>query len=168
MTKPIKTDPVRKALTDKEMKFVELYVDNYFSQKMMSNTQIAVAAGYAKDSAYQRAHELLHPRLKPHVVVKINERMDEFRQTNDLTKDKHMARLHTLGQKAEKKEMYGVAVNAEVQRGKAAGYYVEKKIINSEKRLEDMTAEELDVEIKEIEEKWALIAPKEEDDKSKT
>ena len=31
-----------------------------------------------------------------------------------------------------------------------------------------MTAEELDVEIKEIEEKWALIAPKEEDDKSKT
>ena len=60
--------------------------------------------------------------------------------------------------------MYGVAVNAEVQRGKAAGYYVEKKIINSEKRLEDMTAEELDVEMKEIEEKWARIAPKEEKD----
>ena len=56
MTKPIKTDPVRKPLTEKEMKFVELYVDNYFSQNMMSNTQIAVAAGYAKDSAYQRAH----------------------------------------------------------------------------------------------------------------
>ena len=28
-----KDDPVRKPLTEKEMKFVELYVDNYFSQK---------------------------------------------------------------------------------------------------------------------------------------
>ena len=41
MTKPIKTDPVRKALTDKEMKFVELYVDNYFSQKMSLNEIIS-------------------------------------------------------------------------------------------------------------------------------
>ena len=165
MTKPIKTDPVRKALTDKEMKFVELYVDNYFSQKMMSNTQIAVAAGYAKDSAYQRAHELLHPRLKPHVVVKINERMDEFRQTNDLTKDKHMARLHTLGQKAEKKEMFGVAVNAEVQRGKVQGYYVDKKLVGQTSRLEDMSQEELEAEIKQIEHDYELIAGVDKNDK---
>ena len=160
MTKTI----IKKKLTELEMKFAQIYVENYFSQLNKTNTRIAVEAGYAEDSAYQRAHENLNPRIKPHVRMQIEEMLQEHREANDITKDKHMSRLHNLGQKAEKKEMYGVAVNAEVQRGKAAGYYVEKKIINSEKRLEDMTAEELEVEIKEIEEKWALIAPKEEKD----
>ena len=160
MTKTI----IKKKLTELEMKFAQIYVENYFSQLNKTNTRIAVEAGYAEDSAYQRAHENLNPRIKPHVRMQIEEMLQEHREANDITKDKHMSRLHNLGQKAEKKEMYGVAVNAEVQRGKAAGYYVEKKIINSEKRLEDMTAEELEVEIKEIEEKWARIAPKEEKD----
>lgn len=160
MTKTI----IKKKLTELEMKFAQIYVENYFSQLNKTNTRIAVEAGYAEDSAYQRAHENLNPRIKPHVRMQIEEMLQEHREANDITKDKHMSRLHNLGQKAEKKEMYGVAVNAEVQRGKAAGYYVEKKIINSEKRLEDMTAEELDVEMKEIEEKWARIAPKEEKD----
>ena len=160
MTKTI----IKKKLTELEMKFAQIYVENYFSQLNKTNTRIAVEAGYAEDSAYQRAHENLNPRIKPHVRMFIEQMLQEHREANDITKDKHMSRLHNLGQKAEKKEMYGVAVNAEVQRGKAAGYYVEKKIINSEKRLEDMTAEELDVEMKEIEEKWARIAPKEEKD----
>ena len=160
MTKTI----IKKKLTELEMKFAQIYVENYFSQLNKTNTRIAVEAGYAEDSAYQRAHENLNPRIKPHVRMQIEEMLQEHREANNITKDKHMSRLHNLGQKAEKKEMYGVAVNAEVQRGKAAGYYVEKKIINSEKRLEDMTAEELDVEMKEIEEKWARIAPKEEKD----
>ena len=162
MTKTI----IKKKLTELEMKFAQLYVENYFSQLNKNNTKLAVEAGYAEDSAYQRAHENLNPRIKPHVRMFIEQMLQEHREANDITKDKHMSRLHNLGQKAEKKEMYGVAVNAEVQRGKVAGYYIDKKIINSEKRLEDMTAEELDVEIKEIEEKWALIAPKEENDKS--
>ena len=163
-----KTLTSRKPLTEKEKKFAHLYVENYFSQLNKTNTRLAVEAGYAEDSAYQRAHENLNPQIKPHVRLFIEEMLEEHREANDITKDKHMARLHTLGQKAEKKEMFGVAVNAEVQRGKVQGYYIDKKIINSEKRLDDMTAEELDVEIKNISEKWALIAPKEEDDEDKT
>ena len=164
MTKTI----IKKKLTELEMKFAQLYVENYFSQLNKTNTRIAVEAGYAEDSAYQRAHENLNPRIKPNVRMFIEQMLEEHREANNITKDKHMSRLHNLGQKAEKKEMYGVAVNAEVQRGKAAGYYIDKKIIKSEKQYEDMTADELDVELKDITEKWALIAgTKEEDDKSK-
>ena len=163
--KPTKTDPVRKPLTEKEMKFAQLYVENYFSQYNKSNTQIAVEAGYAKDSAYQRAHELLNPRIKPHVVMMIDRMIDEFKQTNSLTKDKHLSRLHTLGQKAEKKEMFGVAVNAEVQRGKVQGYYIEKKLIGQASKYEDMTMEELDAEMKQIEHDYQLIAGVKEEDK---
>ena len=159
---------IKKPLTEKEKKFCELYVENYFSQLNKTNTRMAVEAGYAEDSAYQRAHENLNPRIKPNVRMFIEQMLEEHREANNITKDKHMSRLHNLGQKAEKKEMYGVAVNAEVQRGKAAGYYIDKKIIKSEKQYEDMTADELDVELKDITEKWALIAgTKEEDDKSK-
>ena len=163
---PTKTDPVRKPLTEKEMKFAQLYVENYFSQYNKSNTQIAVEAGYAKDSAYQRAHELLNPRIKPHVVMMIDRMIDEFKQTNSLTKDKHLSRLHTLGQKAEKKEMYGVAVNAEVQRGKVQGYYIEKKLIGQANKYEDMTMEELDAEMKQIEHDYERIAGVKEEDKN--
>ena len=164
--KPTKTDPVRKPLTEKEMKFAQLYVENYFSQYNKSNTQIAVEAGYAKDSAYQRAHELLNPRIKPHVVMMVDRMIDEFKQTNSLTKDKHLSRLHTLGQKAEKKEMYGVAVNAEVQRGKVQGYYIEKKLIGQANKDEDMTMEELDAEMKQIEHDYERIAGVKEEDKN--
>ena len=164
MTKTI----IKKKLTELEMKFAQIYVENYFSQLNKTNTRIAVEAGYAEDSAYQRAHENLNPRIKPNVRMVIEQMLEEHREANNITKDKHMSRLHNLGQKAEKKEMFGVAVNAEVQRGKVAGYYIDKKIINFEKKYEDMTAEELDVELKDITEKWALIAgTKEEDDKSK-
>ena len=58
----------------------------------------------------------------------IEQMLQEHREANDITKDKHMSRLHNLGRKAEGKEMFGVAVNAEVQRGKVAGYYIDKKI----------------------------------------
>ena len=164
----MKNPTIKKPLTEKEKKFCELYVENYFSQLNKTNTRMAVEAGYAEDSAYQRAHENLNPRIKPNVRMFIEQMLEEHREANNITKDKHMSRLHNLGQKAEKKEMYGVAVNAEVQRGKAAGCYIDKKIIKSEKQYEDMTADELDVELKDITEKWALIAgTKEEDDKSK-
>jgi phage terminase small subunit len=159
------TDPVRKPLTEMEMLFAQIYVDNYFSQHNKSNTQCAVEAGYAKKSAYQRAHELLNPRVKPHVVMMIDQMIDEFKQTNGLTKDKHLSRLHTLGQKAEKKEMYGVAVNAEVQRGKVQGYYIEKKLIGQADRYEDMSMEELDAEMKKIEHDYELIAGVKKEDK---
>jgi hypothetical protein len=145
-----------KVLTDLEKKFAELYSENYFSQDTKTNTEIAKLAGYAPESAYQRGYENTTYRIKPHVVQRIEELKDDFRIRNQITPEKHMARLNHLGRKAETKDMIGVAVNAEVHRGKMAGYYVEKKLIANQ-TLEDMTEEQINEKLKKIEEQYNLI-----------
>jgi hypothetical protein len=142
--------------TDKEKKFAEMWVENFFSQESKTNTQIAIDAGYAKESAYQRAYELTTYRLKPHVVNLIEELKENFRIRNQITPEKHMARLNHLGRKAEDKDMIGVAVNAEVHRGKMAGYYVEKKLIANQ-TLEDLTEEQLEEKRDKLLDQWSLL-----------
>ncbi len=145
-----------KVLTELEKNFAELYSDNYFSQDTKTNTEIAKLAGYAAESAYQRGYENTTYKIKPHVVQRIEELKEDFRIRNQITPDKHMARLNHLGRKAETKDMIGVAVNAEVHRGKMAGYYVEKKLIANQ-TLEDMTEEQINEKLKKIEEQYNLI-----------
>jgi hypothetical protein len=67
-----------------------------------------------------------------------------------------MARLNHLGRKAEDKDMIGVAVNAEVHRGKMAGYYVEKKLIANQ-TLEDLTEEQLEEKRDKLLDQWGLL-----------
>ena len=55
-----------------------------------------------------------------------------------------------------KKGSFSSAVNAEVSRGKAAGLYIDRKIIKTGK-LEDLTEEELDNRMKKIEEDYGQI-----------
>ncbi len=145
-----------KSLTDKEKRFVEIAAENYFSADTKSNSQIAVESGYSKESARQRGYENNTYKLKPHVVTYIEELKEDFRICNQITPDKHMARLQQLGKKAEDKEMLGVALNAEVHRGKMAGYYIDRKL-NVNKEVSDMTEEELEQELKNKAEQYGLI-----------
>ena len=108
--------------------------------------------GYSESSARQRAYENLNPRLKPNVVLRIEELKEDFRVRNQITPDKHMARLMALGKKAEQKGNLSVAGRMEELRGRVAGYYVERKLVGHKKSLEDMTEEELNAEIKQTEE----------------
>lgn len=147
-----------KSLTDKEKRFAELAAENFYAPISKTNTQLAIEAGYAKDSARQRAYENFNPRIKPSVVIRIEELKEDFRVRNQITPDKHMARLNELGVKAEKKGNLSVAGRMEELRGRMAGYYIERKLVGHKKALEDMTVEELDAEIKRTEEDWALIA----------
>ena len=147
-----------KSLTDKEKRFAEIAAENYFSADTKSNSQIAVESGYSKESARQRGYENTTYKLKPHVVTYIEELKEDFRIRNQITPDKHMARLMKLGLKAEAKGNYSVAGRMEELRGRVAGYYVERKLVGHKKSLEDMTEEELNAEIKQTEEDWALIA----------
>ena len=96
-----------------------------------------------------------HINLNPTLLI-IEELKEDFRVRNQITPEKHMARLNHLGKKAEEKDMIGVAVNAEVHRGKMAGYYVEKKLIGNA-NLEDLTEDELNERMKKIEEQYGLI-----------
>ena len=152
--KPITT----KTLTDKEKLFAELAAENYYASETKPNYQLAIEAGYAEKSARQRAYENLNPRIKPYVVLRLEELKEDFRVRNQITPDKHMARLMALGKKAEQKGNLSVAGRMEELRGRVAGYYVERKLVGHKKSLEDMTEEELNAEIKQTEEDWALIA----------
>ena len=159
------TKNLTKTLTELEKRFAELASENYFSQESKTNTQIAIEAGYAKESAYQRGYENTTYRIKPHVVERIEELKEDFRVRNQITPDKHMARLNQLGIKAEAKGNLSVAGRMEELRGRVAGYYVERKLVGHKKSLEDMTEEELNAEIKQTEEDWALIAGHDKEEK---
>ena len=153
---------VDKPLTDMQKRFARLYVEASYGTEYLSNTEVAIKAGYSPDCAYQRAYELLNPRISPHVVQFIGKLKEDFRIKNNIDPDKHMARLNHLGQKAEEKEMLGVALRAEELRGKVAGYHIDRQIIKQKGGIEDMTEEELNNRIQQIHEDYGhILEPKE-------
>ena len=123
----VQQETITKTLTDKEKLFAELAAENYYASDTKPNYQLAIEAGYAEGSARQRAYENLNPRIKPYVVLRIEELKEDFRVRNQITPDKHMARLNQLGIKAEAKGNLSVAGRMEELRGRVAGYYVERK-----------------------------------------
>ena len=146
-----------KTLTEKEKTFAKLYVENLFSNETQTNTDIAIQSGYAKDSAHQRAYENTTYRLKPHVVKYIVELKEDFRVRNQITPEKHMARLNELHEMAKSKGQLHTAMNAEVYRGKMAGYYVERQLVKSGDDLTLLTEDQLDERMKKIREQWGIL-----------
>ncbi len=146
----MKKNLVNKSLTEMQKNYAKLYVESSYGSKHLTNTEVAIQVGYSPESAYQRAYELLNPKICPHVVKYIGELKEEWRIKNNIDPDKHMSRLNHLGQRAEENKMYGVALNAEHLRGKVAGYYIDRQIIKQKESLEDLTEEELNARMKEI------------------
>ena len=72
---------ISKPLTEMQKEFSRLHVENV---GRLSNTECAIRAGYKPESAYQRAHELLNPKICPHVVQHIAERREEFLKKNNV------------------------------------------------------------------------------------
>jgi phage terminase small subunit len=135
-----------KKLTESQMKFAYELVTN---EGRKTATQCALDAGFAKDSARQYASKLQNPQLYPLVVKYIGELREEWQKKYEVTFDKHITELGRIRQDALKKGAWSAAVNAEVARGKAAGLYIEQKIIRTGK-LEDLTTEELESRMKQI------------------
>ena len=141
---------INKTLTEMQKTFSRIYVENHYGNSTLTNTQVAMKAGYSPDSAYQRSYELLNPRICPHVVKYIGELKEDFRIKNNIDPDKHMARLNYLGQVAEDNKMVGVALRAEELRCKVAGYYIDKQIIKNTDSIDNLSAEELQQKMKQI------------------
>ena len=135
-----------KKLTEQQMKFAYELVTN---EGRKTATECAVDAGFAKDSARQYASKLQNPKLYPLVVKYIGELREEWQKKYEVNYEKHIAELAKIRQDALKKGAWSAAVNAEVARGKAAGLYIEQKIIRTGK-LEDLTTEELELRMKKI------------------
>jgi phage terminase small subunit len=135
-----------KRLTEMQQKFAELLV---FNEGRKTPTECAVEAGYDKDSAHVRASELRNPNKYPGVVKYIGELREEIQKKYEITFEKHVAELAKLRDSSRDKGAWTAAINAEVARGKAAGLYVEQKIIRTGK-LEDMTEKELELKMKQL------------------
>ena len=72
-------EKITKTLTDKEKLFAELAAENFYASETKPNYQLAIEAGYAEKSARQRAYENLNPRIKPNVVIYIEELKEDLR-----------------------------------------------------------------------------------------
>ena len=135
-----------KQLSEQQKKFAELLV---YNEGRKTPTECAQEAGYAVGAAHVRAAELRNANKYPLVVKYIGEIREEIQRKYEITFEKHITELGRIRQEALAKGAFSAATNAEVARGKAAGLYIEQKIIRTGK-LEDMSIEELEAKMKRI------------------
>jgi len=144
---------VPKRLTEMQKRFSEYLI---YNEGKTTGREAAIAAGYSKDRASVEASELQNPTLSPLVVQYIGELREENQKKYEITFERHIAELAKLRELAIKRGSFSSAVNAEVSRGKAAGLYIERKIIKTGK-LEDMSELELEAKMKQIISDYAPI-----------
>ena len=144
---------VPKKLTEMQIKFAHELVTN---EGRKYGYECAIEAGYEKNRSRQTAYELQNPKLFPLVVRYIGEIREEYQKKYDVTYGRHITELGKIRQEALKKGAWSAAVNAEVARGKAAGLYIEQKIIRTGK-LDDLSAEELETRMKDIIDQYSPI-----------
>jgi len=139
---------VPKRLTEMQQRFAEFLVFGG-PDGPMTQTEAALAAGYSPKRARQEGSELCNPKLSPLVVKYIGQLKEERLRKHEVTYEGHVAELARLREAALKKGSFSSAVNAEANRGKAAGLYIDRKIIKTGK-LEDMSEQELEAKMKQL------------------
>ena len=132
-------------LTEKQIKFAELLV---FNEGRKSPSECAYEAGY-KSRPRQAASELRNPKYSPLVVKYIGELRSEIQEKYGINFEKHITELARIRDEARLKGAWSAATNAEVARGKAAGLYVDQKLILSG-NLDQLTESELESKMKQI------------------
>ena len=140
-------------LTEMQMKFAHEIVTN---EGRKNATECATDAGYTKDTAVVKASQLQNPKLYPLVVKYIGELREEYQKKYAVTFERHISELGKIRMDALKKGAWSAAVNAEVARGKAAGLYIEQKIIRTGK-IDDLSESELENRMKEIIDQYSPI-----------
>ena len=144
-----------KRLTDMQKRFCQYLVFGG-PEGPVNKKEAAELAGYSPKRCMEEGSELTNPKLSPLVV----QYKDQLEQERDLkfgvTYENHIAELARIKNLALKKNSFSAAVNAETNRGKAGGLYIDRKIIKHGK-LEDMTEEQLEMRMAQIEEDYASI-----------
>ena len=146
---------VPKRLTEMQKRFCQYLVFGG-PDGPVNKAEAAELAGYSVKRARQEGAELTNPRQSP-LVVKYK---DELEQERDLkfgvTYENHIAELARIKNLALKKNSFSAAVNAETNRGKAGGLYIDRKIIKTGK-LEEMSEEELRMKRAKILEDYSAL-----------
>jgi len=112
---------VPKRLTEMQKRFAELIVWGG-PNGPVSQTEAAKLAGYSEKRAAQEGSELLNPKLSPLVIQYVDKLKQEKFKKFEVTYESHLAELSRIKEEALKKGSFSSAVNAETNRGKAAGF----------------------------------------------
>ncbi len=132
-------------LTDKQKKFAELLV---YNEGRKSPAECANEAGYTTRPR-QSASELKNPKIYPLVSKYIGELRAEVQDKYGITFEKHITELAKIRDEARSKGQNSAAINAEVARGKAAGLYVDQKLIMTG-NIDNLSEDEIEFKMKKI------------------
>ena len=78
------------------------------------------------NTIYQNSSKLLkHPKI----VMRLNQLEEESIRVTKVSLRQHLERLNALGQGAENVNQFAAAINAELNRGKASGLYINRQEI---------------------------------------
>ena len=146
---------VPKRLTEMQKRFAECLVFGG-PDGPVNKAEAAKLAGYSEKRCRQEGTELTNPKHAPLVVRYIDELKQEKMLKYGVTYESHVTELARIKDLALKKNSFSAAVNAETNRGKAGGLYIDRKIIKHGK-LEDLTEEQLEMKLAQIEEDYASL-----------
>ena len=139
-----------KFLTPMQMKFANLLV--YGIEGIpVSKTEAATRAGLSHPSV--QASRLTNPKQFPLVCAYISNLRDEVREKYGISFEGHLeelARIRDQGKKDSRN--LASAATTEIARGKAAGYYINQKVIRHA-NIDDMNLSELYDKMRSIKEK---------------
>ena len=139
--KELRTD---KDLTPKQKMFVEIMVQDH---GQITQAEALKRAGYeCKDinSARSTASQLLNRRINPHVAKYYDKRFEQEVKKYESDNLRRYKRFERLSDKAEKKDQFAAAINAEA--------FIDRKEVRVT-GLEGMSREELESKLKELSEK---------------
>jgi phage terminase small subunit len=146
---------VPKRLTEMQKRFAQFLVFGG-PEGPVNKTEAAKMAGYKETRCTVEGSELTNPRLSP-LVVKYKDELEQEKMLKyGVTFNSHIVELARIKELALKKNSFSAAVNAETNRGKAGGLYIDRKIIKHGK-LEDLTEDQLIMKMAQIQEDYASL-----------
>jgi phage terminase small subunit len=140
----------KKFLTPKQTKFAELIVYG-IEGNPITKSEAARLAGYSDFAS--EGSKLTNPKYFPLVCAYISNLQDEVRQKYGITFEGHLEELGKIRDRGKKdNKNLAAAATTEIARGKAAGFYIDQKIIRHG-NIDDMNLDQLYARMKNIKER---------------
>ena len=140
----------KKQLTPMQMKFAQLIVYGVDGNPI-TKTEAARLAGYS--DAANEGSKMTNPIKYPLVCAYISNLRDEVREKYGISFEGHLEELGKIRDRAKKdNKNLAAAATTEIARGKAAGFYIDQKIIRHG-NIDDLNLDQLYERMKTIKEK---------------
>ena len=140
----------KKQLTPMQMKFAQLIVYGVDGNPI-TKTEAARLAGYS--DAANEGSKMTNPIKYPLVCAYISNLRDEVREKYGISFEGHLEELGKIRDRAKKDcKNLAAAATTEIARGKAAGFYIDQKIIRHG-NIDDLNLDQLYERMKTIKEK---------------